>query len=250
MSSDALGTSFTEETAVRLSTPVVTGALSFPVPVRSTDSFRWRLYYSYYEAFNSTGDVRSALTGAPAPASVSPSSIFRTAASNQLTITGEIFSATPGASIFKGGVTIVGTGVTRSDDQTLRATFATQGQALGYWDVIVTNDGGATGTASGALLIDFAPGTVVLTDNLLRPRNGGATTIDVTTYNAGRVVVRVYDAEGRPIRTLFDDHHAEGAFGFTWDGKNASGALVPSGLYFVAVNGPKIAVKSKIVVIR
>lgn len=250
MSSDALGTSFTEETGVRLSTPVVTGALSFPVPVRSTDSFRWRLYYSYYEAFNSTGDVRSALTGAPAPVSVTPASIFRTAVTNTLTITGEVFSATPGASISKGGVTIVGTGVTRTDDRTMVATFATQGQALGYWDVTVTNDGGATGTASGALLMDFAPGTATLTDNLLRPRTGTVTAIDITTFDAGRVSVRVYDSEGRPIRTLFDEHRADGTLALTWDGRNASGAFVPSGLYFVAVNGPKIAVKSKIVVIR
>ena len=250
LSSDALGTSFTAESGVRLSTPVVTGAVAFPIPVRSTDSFRWRLYYSYYEAFNSTGDVRSALTGAPAPASVSPTSIFRTAASNQLTISGEVFSTAPGVSISKGGVTIAGTGVNRTNDQTITATFATQGQALGYWDVTVTNADGVPGTASGALLMDFAPGTVTLTDNLLRPRSGTVTAIDITTFDAGRVSVRVYDSEGRPVRTLFDDHHADGSFGFTWDGRSASGALVPSGLYFVAVNGPKIAVKSKVVVIR
>ena len=60
----------------------------------------------------------------------------------------------------------------------------------------------------------------------------------------------MYDSEGHPIRTIFDGEHAEGSFGFTWDGRNAAGAVVPSGLYFVAVNGPKIALKSKIIVIR
>jgi predicted GIY-YIG superfamily endonuclease len=250
LSSDALGASFTAEAGVRLSTPVVTGALAFPVPVRSTDSFRWRLYYAYYEAFSSTGDVRSALTGSPAPASVTPSTIYRSGPSGALTISGEVFSAAPTVSITKGAVTIAGTGVTRTDDQSITATFATQNQALGYWDVKVTNADGVPGTASGALLIDYAPGTVALTDNLLRPRLGGSTLIDVLTFNDGHVSVRVYDSEGRPIRTLFDDEHAAGSFGFSWDGRNASGAVVPSGLYFVAVNGPKIAVKSKIVVIR
>lgn len=250
LSDDALGSSFAAETGVRLSTPVVTGALAFPVPVRSTDSFRWRLYYSYYEAFSSTGDVRSALTGSPAPAAVTPATVYRSAGAAPVTITGEIFSAAPTASITKGGVTIAGAGVSRTDDQTVTATFATQGQALGYWDVKVTNADGTPGTATGALLIDYAPGTVALTDNLLRPRLGGSTLIDIVTFNSGRVSVRVYDSEGRPIRTLFDDEHAEGSFGFAWDGRNASGAVVPSGLYFVAVNGPKIAVKSKIVVIR
>ena len=250
LSDDALGATFTQETGVRISTPVATGALSFPVPIRSTDSFRWRLYYSYYEAFNSTGDIRSALTGAPDPLTLVPSTVYRSAGAIALGITGEIFSATPAASISKDGVTLVGAGLTRTDDQNLSATFATQGQALGLWDLTVTNADGTASTVANALLIDYAPGTVTLTDNLLRPRNGTSTLIDIETFNSGRVSVRVYDSEGRPIRTLFDGERAAGSFGFTWDGKNASGATVPSGLYFVAVNGPKIALKSKIIVIR
>lgn len=250
LSSDALGTSFTAEEGVRVSTPAVTGALSFPVPLRSTDSFRWRLYYTFYEAFNSTGDIRSALTGAPDPLAVTPAIVYRSAASNSLAITGEIFSPGATASITKGAVTIAGTGVTRTDDQNMNATFATQGQDLGYWDLTVTNADGVPAVKANALLIDFAPGTVALTGNLLRPRGGTSTLIDIETFNAGRISVRLYASDGTPIRTLFDGEHAEGSFGFAWDGKNAAGATVPSGLYFVAVNGPKIAVKSKIVVIR
>ncbi|MCR4295069.1 MAG: hypothetical protein NUW21_06010, partial [Elusimicrobia bacterium] len=250
LSSDALGTVFTAEEGVRLSTPAATGALSSPVPVRSTDSFRWRLYYTFYEAFNSTGDVRSALTGAPDPVSANPSTILRSAGPPTVAILGEIFSPGATASITKGAVTIVGTGVTRTDDQHMSAAFATQGQDLGLWDLTVTNADGVPATKANAILIDYAPGTVALTDNLLRPRNGASTLIDIETFNSGRVSVRLYASDGRPIRTLFDDEHAEGSFGFAWDGKDAAGATVPSGLYFVAVNGPKIAVKSKIVVIR
>ncbi|MDP3542301.1 MAG: FlgD immunoglobulin-like domain containing protein [Elusimicrobiota bacterium] len=132
----------------------------------------------------------------------------------------------------------------------MSATFATLGQELGPWDLTVTNADGVPAVKANAIVIDFAPGTVTLTDNLLRPRNGGATVIDVETFDSGRVSARVYAADGRPIRTLFDGEQAEGSFGFTWDGKDASGAVVPSGLYFVAVNGPKIAIKGKIVVIR
>jgi predicted GIY-YIG superfamily endonuclease len=253
LSTDILGTTFTMETGARLSTPTATGAISFPVPVRTTDTYRWRLYYTYYEAYNSTGNIHTALTGAPAPVALTPATVFRTSASNTLAISGEVFSpiaGLSGASITKGAATIVGTGVARTDDQNMTATFNTNGAALGSWDLTVTNSEGASATVVGALTVDFAPGSVVLTDNLLRPRNGGSTAIDVTTFDNGRVSVRVYDSEGRPIRTIFDDEHALGAFGFTWDGKNASGAAVPSGLYFVAVNGPKINIKSKIIVIR
>jgi hypothetical protein len=250
LSSDVLGTSFTEEVGASLSTPAATGAISFPVPVRSTDTFRWRLYYSFYEAYNSTGDIHSARTDAPAPISLTPATVFRSAGAIPLAISGEIFSAAPTASISRGAVTILGTGVSRTDDQNISATFATQGAALGYWDLTVTNSDGAATTLTSALLLDFAPGTVALTDNLMRPRNGTPTIIDITTFVAGPISVRVHDSEGRRIRTIFDGEHAEGSFGFTWDGKNAAGAVVPSGLYFVAVNGPKIALKSKIIVIR
>ena len=253
LSNDILGNTFTTEPGARLSTPTATGAVSFPVPVRTTDTYRWRLYYTYYEAYNSTGDIHAALTGAPAPVALNPATVFRTSASNTLAITGEVFSpiaGLSGASISKGGVTIVGTGVTRSNDQNMTANFNTQGAALGSWDLTVTNSEGAAAVVLGALTVDFAPGSVVLTDNLLRPRNGGSTAIDITTFNAGQVTVRVYDSEGRPIRVIFDGQQPAGAFGFTWDGKNASGAAVPSGLYFVAVNGPKINIKSKVVVIR
>lgn len=250
LSSDALGASFTAEEGVRLSTPAATGALSFPVPIRSTDSFRWRLYYSFYEAFNSTGDMRSALTGAPDPVTASPATVYRSAGAPTVAILGEVFSPGATASITKGAVTIVGTGVTRTDDQNMTATFATAGQELGPWDLTVTNADGVPATKANAIIIDFAPGTVTLTGNLLRPRNGGSTVIDITTFNSGRVSVRLYSADGRPIRTIFDGEQAEGAFGFTWDGRDAAGAVVPSGLYFVAVNGPKISTKAKIVVIR
>lgn len=250
LSSDALGTSFTQESGFRVSTTAATGALAFPVPARSTDSFRWRLYYAAYEAFNSTGDARSALTGAPAPVSISPNTVYASAGSIPITISGEVFSTGPSVSITRGATTIAGTSVNRSNDQTITANFATQGQAVGTWDVTVTNADGVATTVSNLLTIDFAPGVVVLTNNLLRPRLGGSTTIDITTFNPGPVTARVYDLEGRPVNTLFEGFQPAGAFTVTWNGRSASGAAAPSGVYFVQVTGPKINQKSKIVLIR
>ncbi len=124
------------------------------------------------------------------------------------------------------------------------------GQALGFWDLTVTNSDGTATTLANALNIDFAPGSVSLTGNLLRPRDGVPTSIRTTIFTSGRVTVRVYDSEGRPVRTIYEADQPAGAFTVTWDGKNAAGTAVPSGLYFVAVNGPKVNVKAKIVVIR
>jgi hypothetical protein len=251
LSSDALGANFTQELGIHVSTPVATGAISFPVPVRSTESFRWRLYYTVYDAFSSTGDIRSALTGSPAPVSLTPSAVFTSAGSIPLTVTGEIFSLpAPTVSISRNAVVIAGTAVTRTDDRRLTASFATQGQAIGNWDLTVTNSNGSAATVVGALLIDFAPGIVVLTGNLLRPRDGVPTTIDVTIFDGGPVAARVHDSDGRQIRTLFDGYRTASSFTFTWDGKTASGVNAPSGLYFVRVTGPKLDTRSKIVLIR
>ena len=219
--------------------------------MRSTDSFRWRLYYTVYDAFKSTGDIRSALTGSPAPLSLSPATVYTSAGSIPLTISGEVFSLpAPTVSISRGAVVIAGTGITRADDQHFTASFATQGQAIGLWDLTVTNNDGSAKTVVGALFIDFAPGTITLTGNLLRPRDNVPTTVDVTIFSDGPVTARIYDADGRPLRTVFDGYKSAGSFTFTWDGKTASGASAPSGLYFIFVTGPKLNAKNKIVLIR
>lgn len=250
VSSDNLGTTFTQEAGFRVSTTVTTGALSFPVPARSTDSWRWRLYYGAYESFNSTGDVRASLTGSPTPVSLSPGTLYTSASTTPQTILGETFSPAPTASITLGATTLAGASITRTDDQHIAVTFPTQGQTIGYWNLTVTNADGVPATVSNALFIDFAPGSVVLTNNLLRPRNGTPTSIDVTTFNPGSVTIRVYDINGRPVNTLFEGIQAAGSVTYTWDGRTATGASAPSGVYFVQATGPKLNQKSKIVLIR
>ncbi len=252
LSDTALGTTFTQEAGARISTPIAAGAVSFPIAVRSTDTYRWRLYYTYQRAGAFTGDVYSALAAAPAPSAVSPATVFNSG-TNTLTITGEIFSnlpAIPTVSITQGGVTINATAVASPDDQNITANFLTQGQPLGSWNVNVTNADGVTTTLAGGLTIDFSPGSVLMTNNLLRPRNNVPTTIDVTTFNSGHVTVRIHDSNGRQIRTLFDDERASGTLTLTWDGKTAGGAAAASGVYLAVTTGPKISKKNKIVLIR
>jgi hypothetical protein len=47
-----------------------------------------------------------------------------------------------------------------------------------------------------------------------------------------RVSLRVYDAAGRLVRTLVDEQRPAGSHVVTWDGRNAAGAAVSSGVYF------------------
>ena len=251
VSTDALGTTFNQETGIRLSTSSVSGGISFPAVIRSTDSWQWRLYYSFFAVDKTTGDAQSALTGAPDVQSISPSVVYRSAAANLIAISGEGFSPAPANVQVRSGATIIaGAGVTRASDMSVSATFATQNQALGFYDIRVTNADGAFGTLTNGLLIDFAPGSVQVVGNLLRPRDGTPMTADITTFNAGRVTARVHDADGRVVRVVMDAEQQEGSVTVTWDGRDASGASVKSGVYLMHVTGPKLNHRAKIVLIR
>ena len=256
LSSDVNGTFFTTETGIRLSTSAASGSLEAPAVVRDTDTFRWRMYYAYDGAGASTEDAHTALTGAPAPASVAPSTVLNSQTTAALTISGDVFSggltaAPPTISLTLGGQTIMPiAAITRADDQTLTAQFNVLGQTPGFWNVVVVNSDGRTATLPGAFHIDFPPGSVTLINNLLRPRTGTATAIAITTFNPGHTTARLFTLDGRSVRTLFDGDQAAGIMNLTWDGRDGTGAPVASGLYLLHVTGAKIDSKSKIVVIR
>ncbi len=253
LSSDVSGSVFSLESGIRVSTALASGAIDSPVPVRSTDTFRWRLYYDFSDPGTvSTGDIHSALTAAPAPVSITPSHVLNLQSTVTFTVSGDVFSlVAPTVFLSLGGQpNILATGLTRVDDQTLTMSFDVFNQTVGLWGLTVTNADSQSTTLPLALNIDFAGGSVGLVGNLLRPRNGVPTTITVTTYNDGHLLLRLYTLDGRPVRTLYDAPLSKGIFNITWDGTDAGGSAVASGVYLLRTIGPKIDLKSKIVVIR
>ena len=253
LSSDIGGTSFLMESGYSVSTTAASGTLGSPVPAIATDTFRWRLYYNFFNpGILSSANVHSALTGPPAPASISPSHVLNVQSTVTFTVNGDIFSVTaPTVYLSLGGQpNLLAAGLTRVDDQTLTMTFNVLDQALGLWDLTVTNADGQTTTLSHALNIDYSGGSVGLVNNLLRPRAGVPTSIAITTFAGGHLTAKIYSIDGRPIRTLFDADQPKGILNLTWDGLSASGGTVASGVYVLRVVGPKIDTKSKIVLIR
>ena len=74
-------------------------------------------------------------------------------------------------------------------------------------------------------------------------------------YSAGnpdnhQARVRVYDASGRRVATLLDSELAPHTHRLVWDGTDASGAAVGSGVYFVRIEVGERVVSRKAVVIR
>ncbi|HAM35719.1 MAG TPA: hypothetical protein DEB40_14165 [Elusimicrobia bacterium] len=253
---DLNGTVFNLETGVRLSTASSLGTVHNPFVLRSTDTWRWKLYYNFnpFSAPASTADVYSASTYAPDPRSMSPAAVLRTSGALDFTVTGEIFSdaasGLPTLQLSQSATTIAGAGLTRTDDQTLDVSFNLQGQNLGFWDLVATNGNGHSATLSNAVFVDFAPGSVRLTDNLMRPRLGTRARIDAMTFKSGRMTIRLYTLAGKPVATLLDQDVPEGTTTVFWDGKTGLGNTVASGVYLLHTVGEKLNSKDKIVVVK
>lgn len=253
LSDDADGDTFTAESGYRVTTSAVTGSLSFPLPVRSTDSFRWRLYYGFSGPVQpSSGSIYSSLTGPPDFASITPDSVFANEGTRTFTVLGEGFSAGPPQVVARksGQADVAATAENRVDDQTLNFDLNMQDNAIGFWDIVITNADGNSYSATARLLVDFAAGNVTVTNNLLRPRQGTVMNIEVTTFNSGRVTLRLFTMDGRLVRTLYDQAREQGIFTLTWDGRDAAGAMVASGLYILKSDGPKLDSRSKVLVIK
>lgn len=75
------------------------------------------------------------------------------------------------------------------------------------------------------------PEDFVLHQNFPNPFNS-STTIRYTLAISGTVEINIYDVTGRFIRNLVSGFSAQGSHSVVWDGKNASGSDVSSGIYF------------------
>ena len=76
------------------------------------------------------------------------------------------------------------------------------------------------------------PRSYQLEQNYPNPFNPG-TTIRFHLPSRQRVNLRIYDVKGRVVRALLrDQFHAAGPQEVYWDGRNDTGSLVASGVYF------------------
>jgi hypothetical protein len=71
--------------------------------------------------------------------------------------------------------------------------------------------------------------------------------LEFTIPKAGRVSLRLYDAQGRLVRTLVDQDAAAGSFTARWDGRAADGSQVAKGIYFARFTAGGESVEKKVV---
>ena len=72
------------------------------------------------------------------------------------------------------------------------------------------------------------------------------TTIRYSVKEAGPVAIEIYNLKGQLVNTLVNKEMQSGQHSVVWNGKDASGKLVSSGLYFTRVENVGKAVTRKI----
>jgi hypothetical protein len=76
------------------------------------------------------------------------------------------------------------------------------------------------------------------------------TTIAFSLAQRSNVHLAVYDVNGALVRTLANEARATGAYELTWDGRDASGHEVASGVYFYKLNAGDFTQTRKMVVLK
>ena len=78
-----------------------------------------------------------------------------------------------------------------------------------------------------------------------------STTISYYLPESGPVTLEIYDVSGRLVRRLLDREMKEsGIHGTAWDGQDAKGHRVQSGLYFYRIEAGKRSLSKKMVLLR
>jgi hypothetical protein len=95
----------------------------------------------------------------------------------------------------------------------------------------------------------FVPKATALMQNFPNPFNPTTVlTYDVAT--GGQVTIQVFDVSGRLIRTLLNARKEIGRHQVEWNGKDASGSTVPSGIYFYRMKTSGFDVTKKMILVR
>lgn len=76
------------------------------------------------------------------------------------------------------------------------------------------------------------------------------TALTFTLERAGRIGLRVFDVQGRPLRTLLDEPRPAGVYTQEWDGRDDGGASVASGFYWLRVSSDAGSAARRVLYLR
>jgi len=76
------------------------------------------------------------------------------------------------------------------------------------------------------------------------------TTMSFALPTSQHVKFRIYDLQGRAVRTLMDERMAPGRWTLQWDGRDGGGRILPAGLYLYEIEAGPYRSQSKALILR
>ncbi len=102
---------------------------------------------------------------------------------------------------------------------------------------------------SPVISLETPKAVTALYQNFPNPFNP-ITTISFYLPRPERVVLTIYDVEGRSVRRLVDENVTFGRTDVTWDGRNDNGTTVGSGVYFYRLKAGNKVLTRKLTVLK
>jgi hypothetical protein len=95
------------------------------------------------------------------------------------------------------------------------------------------------------------PDKIGVYNNVFNPLKGEKTLIRIDITEQTHIKLNLYDTKGRKIKEIADEEKEAGKIcKYYWDGKNDSGNVVGSGLYFVHIEAGDYKKTEKIIVVK
>jgi hypothetical protein len=139
------------------------------------------------------------------------------------------------------------TGLLPPDSRSFVDSDVTPGVSYSYHLLAVMIDG--TEQRSRAVEAAIPAATTELYQNHPNPFNP-ATTISFALVEKGAVNLSIFTAEGRLVATLVDDIRPAGFNEIPWDGRDAAGNLVASGIYVYRLKAGKTVLTRKMILLK
>ena len=95
----------------------------------------------------------------------------------------------------------------------------------------------------------IVPEEFALSQNYPNPFNS-ATRIEYSIAKVSDVTIRIYDLLGHVVSTYKAENVRPGYYSYTWSGKNESGNVVSSGIYFYRLEASEFIKTNKMMLLK